>query len=94
MATADLTGGRVSDTIGAVLPPSSRGLGHRPFKAATGIRIPLGAFVVAINHGLCDKEGQLLLQKLSLFAVVENYRKSLIIATKSHPKPLAQCPDG
>src|SRR5512139_859528 len=25
-------------------PPSSRGLGHRPFKAATGIRIPLGAW--------------------------------------------------
>ena len=25
------------------MPPSSRGLGYRPFKAATGIRIPLGA---------------------------------------------------
>ena len=24
------------------VPPSSRGLGHRPFKAKTGIRIPLG----------------------------------------------------
>jgi hypothetical protein len=26
------------------MPPSSRGLGHRPFKPATWIRIPLGAF--------------------------------------------------
>src|ERR1700761_1559150 len=26
-----------------VLPPSSSGLGHRPFKAATRVRIPLGA---------------------------------------------------
>ena len=25
------------------VPPSSSGLGHRPFKAAAGIRIPLGA---------------------------------------------------
>ena len=25
------------------VPPSSRGLGRRPFKPATGIRIPLGA---------------------------------------------------
>ncbi len=23
------------------MPPSSRGLGHRPFKAETGVRIPL-----------------------------------------------------
>ena len=30
--------GRVS----ASAPPSSRGLGHRPFKPATGVRIPLG----------------------------------------------------
>ncbi len=29
--------------MSGVLPPSSRGLGLRPFKAATGIRIPLGA---------------------------------------------------
>ena len=28
------------------MPPSSRGLGHGPFKAATGIRIPLGALQV------------------------------------------------
>ena len=26
-----------------IMPPSSRGLGHSPFKAAAGIRIPLGA---------------------------------------------------
>ena len=27
----------------ANVPPSSSGLGHRPFKATAGIRIPLGA---------------------------------------------------
>ena len=27
------------------MPRSSRGLGHRPFTAATGVRIPVGSFV-------------------------------------------------
>lgn len=31
------------------MPPSSRGLGYRPFKAATGIRIPLGAPISAVR---------------------------------------------
>jgi hypothetical protein len=30
-------------TIRSGVPPSSRGLGHRPFKPAAGVRIPLGA---------------------------------------------------
>ncbi len=34
----------VSVILIASVPPSSRGLGHRPFKPATWIRIPLGAF--------------------------------------------------
>ncbi len=28
------------------MPPSSRGLGRGPFKAKTGIRIPLGAYLI------------------------------------------------
>ena len=41
---ADLTTGVILLEWGCCTrPPSSSGLGHRPFKAATGIRIPLGA---------------------------------------------------
>src|SRR5688500_10892924 len=35
--------GVACDALGGGEPPSSRGLGRRPFKAVTGIRIPLGA---------------------------------------------------
>ena len=33
------------------VPPSSSGLGHRPFKPAARIRIPLGAPVFSLQHG-------------------------------------------
>jgi hypothetical protein len=31
------------------LPPSSRGLGRSPFKAKTGVRIPVGAQLEPLN---------------------------------------------
>ena len=40
-------------------PPSSRGLGYRPFKAATGIRIPLGAptAIIGVPKDIFDDRG-------------------------------------
>ena len=35
---------------GHVLSPSSRGLGHRPFTAVTGVRIPLGMLVLCCGY--------------------------------------------
>src|SRR6266567_6335509 len=37
------TAGATGKTAVTVEPPSSSGLGHRPFKAAARVRIPLGA---------------------------------------------------
>ena len=34
------------------MSPSSRGLGHRPFTAVTGVRIPLGTPYKLSLHGL------------------------------------------
>ena len=46
-AVAHLTALCAHATIRGAWPPSSSGLGHSPFKAATGIRIPLGALLNA-----------------------------------------------
>jgi hypothetical protein len=40
------TAGATGKAAKAVEPPSSSGLGHRPFKAAARVRIPLGAQLV------------------------------------------------
>jgi hypothetical protein len=37
------TAGATGKAARSVEPPSSSGLGHRPFKAAARVRIPLGA---------------------------------------------------
>ena len=39
------TAGATGKAAVSVEPPSSSGLGHRPFKAAARVRIPLGAHV-------------------------------------------------
>ena len=56
-------------------PPSSRGLGHGPFKAATRIRIPSGAppLLVFLAHGwICFGYGWNLRHLLSLMAGFPN----------------------
>src|SRR5262249_58542334 len=43
-------------------PPSSSGLGHRPFKAAARVRIPLGALLAGLagsTHGPVEQLGGL-----------------------------------
>ena len=42
---------RGSETVARPRPPSSSGLGHRPFKAAARVRIPLGAPVGSRSRG-------------------------------------------
>ena len=53
------TGCRLSGSNGtlATMPPSSRGLGRGPFKAKTGVRIPLGAPPL-IDIQFADKRSQ------------------------------------
>ena len=36
------------------MPPSSRGLGHRPFKPVTAIRIRLGALIIVFGGSSHD----------------------------------------
>ena len=38
--------------ISTTMSPSSRGLGHRPFTAATGVRIPLGMPALFLRRAL------------------------------------------
>lgn len=45
--------GRVKIT--SLLPPSSRGLGHSPLKAKTGVRVPVGAQILK-NRSVDDVE--------------------------------------
>jgi hypothetical protein len=68
----DLTERHISATMVAVLPPSSRGLGHRPFKAATGIRIPLGAHMSPFSIMWAMEWDRFNHSERSLFSVVEN----------------------
>ena len=42
--------GRIVRRAVTVEPPSSSGLGHRPFKAAARVRIPLGALSAAAGN--------------------------------------------
>ena len=44
------TAGATGKAAMSVEPPSSSGLGHRPFKAAARVRIPLGARWVPARH--------------------------------------------
>lgn len=41
-------------SIDALLPSSSRGLGHFPFTEVTGIRIPLGVYIKLIKNLYSD----------------------------------------
>src|SRR6266702_2620623 len=43
------TAGATGKTAVAVRPPSSSGLGHRPFKAAARVRIPLGVRLTNVS---------------------------------------------
>ncbi len=62
------------------MPQSSRGLGHSPFKAATGIRIPVGAplkrfeqskrFLFCLRHRRKDRKSFICHLALQLFTQV------------------------
>src|SRR6266702_463170 len=55
------TAGAKGKAAVTVEPPSSSGLGHRPFKAAARVRIPLGAPPAAsrLKHGPVEQLGVL-----------------------------------
>src|ERR1022692_472136 len=60
-----------------VEPPSSSGLGHRPFKAAARVRIPLGARLAEVGTAKSAQQGPV--EQLGVLATLSRWRSRVQI---------------
>src|SRR6266568_9036241 len=96
------TAGATGKTAVAVRPPSSSGLGHRPFKAAARVRIPLGVRLTNVcgrraQRIVCDARlvEIVAVQLVEIVAVQHGPVEQLgVLATLSRWRSRVQIPSG